>query len=395
MPGVRKKPTMENLHVSMENHNKSFSLSDTGSFSQDDFTVGPNGITKSPLSHGEISSLRLDQLQQGPVIGRGNSSRVYQAIHTPSGKRLAVKVLQAELEGSRESRHMLLNEIKVVYKAASAHLVTFYDAFFHDGSIYIALEYMDCGSLEGLIKAAAVNAVGGRVPEGVSASILFQIIQGLTYLHRELRAVHRDLKPANVLLDSAGFVKLSDFGISKELGSGTYAQAGTQVGTLAYMSPERVRGENYGFASDVWSLGLIALEAALGAYPYPGARNYFDLVQTIVNGPIPTENPEVQQLYHEQLSQMPSDLMQLVHDSLSKAPQMRPDVITLTRYPFLARHAQAPVDLRAYLVSVQPAVMQQQQPMSASAGGSASGFGQTPSFLEHASPSPLSGSSEI
>ena len=60
----------------------------------------------------------------------------------------------------------------------------------------------------------------------VLATIMHQVLQGLMYLHRERRSVHRDLKPANVLLDSDGFVKLSDFGISKELGSGTYAQVG-------------------------------------------------------------------------------------------------------------------------------------------------------------------------
>jgi len=383
MPGVKKKPSMESLHVSMDNHNRSFSLSDTGSFSQDNFTVGPNGITQSPLSHGEISTLRLEHLMRGGIIGRGNSSRVYHAVHTPSGKRLAVKVLQADLEDSHEARQMLLNEIKIVFNVSSDHLVTFYDAFYLDGNIHLALEYMDCGSLEGLIKAAAASAEGGRLPENVNASITFQILQGLTYLHRERRAVHRDLKPANVLLDSAGFVKLSDFGISKELGTGTLAQAGTQVGTLAYMSPERVRGEPYDFASDVWSLGLIALEAGLGRYPYPAASmaNYFDLIQTIVTGPVPTEDPAVQQ-------QLPEDLLHLIHASLNKAPRQRPDVISLLRFPFIARHAQQPVDLRAYLLAVQPALSAAKPTSSSSAGGAPSfqPFGQAPSLrasLEH------------
>lgn len=353
MPGLKKKPSMEGLRVSMDNRslNSSFQLSDTGSFSKDSFTVGPHGITESPLSQGEISSLRLADLQQGALIGRGNSSRVYLATHTPSGKRLAVKVLQASIEESRESRHMVLNEIKVVWNACSDHLVTFYDAFLADGAIYLALEYMDCGSLEGLIKAAALTPAR-RIEDGVLASILFQILQGLMYLHRERHSVHRDLKPANVLLDSAGFVKLSDFGISKELGSGTYAQAGTQVGTLAYMSPERVRGESYGFPSDIWSLGLIGLEAGLGAYPYPGCRNYFDLVQTIVDGPVPSDAPEVRQ-------QLAPDLLQLVSACLIKSPHDRPNVLAITRSPFLERHLSAPADLRSYLQALHPHLMQQ------------------------------------
>ncbi len=104
-----------------------------------------------------------------------------------------------------------LNEIKIVFNALSDHLISLYDAFFHDGSIYLALEYMDCGSLEGLLRAAK-STPAQLVPEGVSASVLFQILQGLTYLHHVQKAVHRGLKPANVLLDSAGCVKLSHFG---------------------------------------------------------------------------------------------------------------------------------------------------------------------------------------
>jgi len=220
---------------------------------------------------------------------------------------------------------------------------------------------MDRGSLEGLLHDVAATSMA-RLPENVLASILFQMIQGLTYLHRERRSVHRDLKPANVLLNSHGFVKLSDFGISKELGTGTYAQAGTQVGTLAYMSPERVRGEHYGYASDVWSFGMIALEAALGRYPYPAelCKSYFDLVQTIADGPLPTETPAVRQTLTAD-GRQPQEMLELVHACMSKAAHTRPDVISLTRFPFLARHLSEPVDLRAFLSSLHD-YMQQQQP---------------------------------
>jgi serine/threonine protein kinase len=225
---IKKQPHVADLSLSMDtdarNLNRSFSLSDTGSFSADLFAVGRNGIKQSPLHA---------QLSDWACIGRGATWRVYRAVHSPTGKAIAVKVLRAELEASRESRRMIL---KIVFNALSDHLISLYDAFFHDGSIYLALEYMDCGSLEGLLRAAK-STPAQLVPEAVSASVLFQILQGLTYLHHEQKAVHRGLKPANVLLDSTGCVKLSHFGIDCRV----------------HVNRAPLRGDPYGFASDVWS----------------------------------------------------------------------------------------------------------------------------------------------
>jgi len=293
-------------------------------------------------------------VQLGRVLGRGNSSRVYFAKHVHTGKSLAIKVLQEEIEASRESRHQVLNEIKTVFNAKSDHLVAFYDAFHHEGAIYLALEFMDGGSLEGILSAAA-RTPAQCLLEPVAAHVLFQVLQGLTYLHKERHAVHRDLKPANILLNSQGFVKLSDFGISKSLDN-TDAQAQTHCGTLAYMSPERIRGESYAFASDVWSVGLIALEMCCGGYPYPVSHNYFDLVKNIVEGPLPTEDPQVQ-------ARLAPDLLELVHASIAKDPNHRPDVLALISHRFIGRHQADPCDLRAYLCELaqyaqQPAEVQ-------------------------------------
>lgn len=84
--------------------------------------------------------LRLPDVEMGRVLGRGNSSRVYLATHRQTGSCLAMKVLQVELQASRESRRQVLNEIKTVFNARSDHLVSFYDAFVHEGCIYLALE---------------------------------------------------------------------------------------------------------------------------------------------------------------------------------------------------------------------------------------------------------------
>ena len=114
------------------------------------------------------------------------------------------------------------------------------------------------------------------------------MLLGLNFLHRERHNIHRDLKPGNVLINSAGQVKLADFGISRSMDN-TLAQANTMTGTTIYMSPERMQGKAYSFGADVWSLGIITTECVIGRYPYnirEGGK-YFDLVMMIVAQPAP------------------------------------------------------------------------------------------------------------
>ena len=252
---------------------RTFDLSDTGTFGSEAFRIGSAGIVDTPLAHGQVSNLALTDLDLRKVLGRGASSRVHLAMHRPTGKPLAIKVLNSDLESDTNARHMVLNEVKIAYDAHSDYLIRFHDAFTHDGAIYFAFEFMDYGCLEGLIAK-------GPMPEQPTAQVLWQVLQGLVYLHKERHSVHRDLKPANVLIDSRGGVKLSDFGISKELHS-TQGAAMTNVGTKAYMSPERINAEAYSYPSDIWAFGLIACECMRGAHPFPGhdGMNFFELVR--------------------------------------------------------------------------------------------------------------------
>ena len=184
-----------------------------------------------------------------------------------------LKVLRTERE--QVARHSLVSETKVVFNALSDHLVGFYDAFLHEGAVYLALEYMDAGSL------LDVRTPRARcVPEPLLAHILFQTAGAHVPPPRAPRRPPRPRRehPAQ----RAGFVKLSDFGaprnsrggtrgaqfgrafgrahtrlspgISKQLDS-TRELAESYCGTRAYMSPERTKGEPYGLASDVWSFG--------------------------------------------------------------------------------------------------------------------------------------------
>ena len=124
------------------------------------------------------------------------------------------------------------------------------------------------------------------MPHAPLGAITLQVMNGLQYLHREMHQVHRDLKPANVMLTMEGFAKLSDFGISKQLES-TGAFAMTQVGTIAYMAPERFNGGLYDFVSDVWSIGIITLEALTGKHPY-NAQNFIAVSMAVCKQPSPT-----------------------------------------------------------------------------------------------------------
>jgi serine/threonine protein kinase len=120
---------------------------------------------------------------------------------------------------------------------------------------------MDAGSLEGILKIYRSKKVVPEIPEVVLAKIAIQILCGLSYLHNN-NQFHRDIKPANILLNTKGEVKLTDFGIAKELEHANELSR-TNVGTFAYMSPERILGQPYNTKSDVWSFGIVMYELGI------------------------------------------------------------------------------------------------------------------------------------
>lgn len=188
-------------------------------FIKDDVAINATGIAM--RNNPKKFTLQYEELVIGEMIGRGCSSVVLRAVHRPTGTPLALKVINLF---DRSKREQLIREIITLYDAQCPNLVTFYGAFYREGAITIALEYMNGGSL-----ANVMNQVG-PIPENILASIAYQILWGLAYLKHEKR-VHRDLKPSNLLINSRGEVKVTDFGVSAEL-QNSIAMCGTFVGTF-------------------------------------------------------------------------------------------------------------------------------------------------------------------
>ncbi len=270
-------------------------------------------------------------LEMGDVIGKGASGVVQRAVHKPSGLQLAIKLIGVY---EKEKRKQVMNDIKALEHADCPFLVKFYGAFYNEGQVKLALELMDAGSLRDLIRRVDKPIV----PEPILAKITQQVLNGLMYLHRVKHQVHRDIKPDNVLINSTGAVKLSDFGIAKELGV-TVGICITYIGTMIYMSPERIIHKKYSYSSDLWSLGLMLIELAIGSYPYPkGDGTQMEIIESILHKPEPvlpeSFNPEFRDF---------------VSHCVRKNPEERWSAVQLAAHPWVLRYSQDEVDLCGWI----------------------------------------------
>ena len=192
------------------------------------------------------------------------------------------------------------------------------------------MEYMDGGSLEDVVNS------GGVDNEIVLGSMAKQLLNGLRFLH-STEQLHRDVKPANVLINNRGELKVSDFGIAKNLkGNGEKKAhledggAHTFVGTLTYMSPERINGGRYGYAADVWSAGLTLLTTALGKLPLDMADGGYWSVMACVRDDEPPKLPEGDSRWSE-------DFRNFIELCLIKDEKARPTCAELLKHKFVMR----------------------------------------------------------
>nr|XP_018686643.1 PREDICTED: mitogen-activated protein kinase kinase 3 isoform X2 [Musa acuminata subsp. malaccensis] len=215
------------------------------------------------------------------TIGCGASSVVQRAVKIPIHRIMALKKINVF---EKEKRQQLLNEIRTLCEASCyPGLVEFHGAFYtpESGQISIALEYVDGGSLADILRLQKL------IPEAVLSCMVQKLLHGLSYLHGVRRLVHRDLKPANLLINLKGETKITDFGVSAGLDN-SVAMCATFVGTVTYMSPERIRNESYSYAADIWSLGLTILECGTGKFPYMANEGPANLMLQILYDTSPT-----------------------------------------------------------------------------------------------------------
>ncbi|CAN6573824.1 unnamed protein product [Malus baccata var. baccata] len=224
---------------------------------------GPSSAQSSSAHSAAQQLINFSELERSNRIGSGTGGTVYKAIHRPTGRVYALKVIYGNHDDA--VRHQICREIEILRDVDNPNVVKCHDMFDHNGEIQVLLEYMDGGSLEG-------QHIGN---EKALSDLARQILSGLAYLHRR-KIVHRDIKPSNLLINARNQVKIADFGVSRILAQ-TMDPCNSSVGTIAYMSPERINtdlnhGQYDGYAGDIWSLGVSILEFYMGRFPFSVAR---------------------------------------------------------------------------------------------------------------------------
>jgi eukaryotic-like serine/threonine-protein kinase len=220
--------------------------------------------------------------QLGPLLGRGAMAEVYQATDLLLDRQVAVKLCAAEQDPLDRRRSM--DEGRTLARLSAPGLVTVFDLGLVDNRPYLVMELVDGPSLRDRL-------LDGPLTVAETTRLGAPLAGALAHAH-ERGIVHRDVKPSNVLLDADGAPKLVDFGIALLADGIRLTAANEIVGTPAYLSPEQVRGDTVGPATDVYALGLVLLECLTGDAAYRGA-GWVETAMARLNRPptIPSDLP--------------------------------------------------------------------------------------------------------
>src|SRR6185312_9604428 len=278
------------------------------------------------------------------LCGEGAMGRVYEGQHIDIGRRVAIKVLHARFHHSADLVERFRREARAASKIGHPNIVDVTDSgSTPDGAFYFVMEFLDGVNLEDLILRT------GPLPVERALLVAAQISRALEAAHAA-EVIHRDLKPANVMLvnrnDEADFVKVLDFGISKDLDLAVGAaltRPDIAIGTPAYMSPEQAAGKTADALTDVYGVGGLLYEMLTGTAPCVG-EDAIDVLQRNAN-----EDPKP---VGEVRPNLPRDVQNLVNRALARSPGDRHPNMTSLKENILAclaaaEGAPAPVRLPA------------------------------------------------
>ncbi len=217
------------------------------------------------------------------LLGQGSMGTVWAAHDEVLGRQVAVKGIlhtpgMPDVEAA-QLRERTMREARAVAALSHPNVVMLHDVVQHDGNPYVVMELVPSRSLGEVLNEQ------GCLTEKQGAAVLDAVAAALESAHR-VGITHRDVKPGNVLIADDGRVKLTDFGIARNVAEATMTARGITLGTPAYIAPEVAQGGDVSAAADRWSLGATVWAAMAGEPPYVG-RNVMQTINAVINGDVP------------------------------------------------------------------------------------------------------------
>jgi serine/threonine-protein kinase len=259
-----------------------------------------------PGSHEVVGPYRLES-----VLGEGAVGTVYRAVRISDGQVVALKVLKGRLGADEVYQRRFAHEARAAQAVQHKHLVPIIEAGEADGRSYLAVAFVGGRTLEDRLD-------GGPLPLEQFLRLAAGVGAGLDALHAA-GLVHRDIKPSNIMLDDVGSALLTDFGLAKGPAYTVLTRPGQVVGTLDYLAPELIKGQEASPASDLYALGCVVYECVAGQAPFAGKS-----VLEIGMAHLDEQPPDP--LEHR--PELPSGLRWALDQALAKDPAERPPTAT-------------------------------------------------------------------
>jgi len=234
-------------------------------------------------------------------LGEGGMGVVYKAQDTKLDRYVALKFLPPHLTKSQTEKERFIQEAKAASAINHPNVCIIYDFLEHDDQQFIIMEYVDGETLSDKI-------ISGKSDKKEAIGYAIQIADALKTAH-EKGIIHRDIKSENIMIASTGQVKVMDFGLAKLKGSLKLTKTSSTVGTLAYMSPEQIQGQEIDARSDIFSFGVVLYEMLSGHLPFQGEYDSAMMYSILNNEPEP-----IQKYYPDS----PSEIEQIIKKCLEK-----------------------------------------------------------------------------
>ncbi len=240
-------------------------------------------------------------------IGEGGMGAVFKGVDVMLEREVAIKMLRPELARNPQIVERFRTEAVTLAKLNHPYIATLYSFIRQGDDFFMVMEYVSGDTLDAIIRRS------GAMPVDRAVNLACQALEGIQHAH-SLDIIHRDIKPANMMVTREGTIKVMDFGIARVLGTDRLTKAGHLIGTVEYMSPEQVRGEETDGRSDVYSLGILLYEILTGRVPFTATSEYELMRRQIEDAPTP---PRVF------AADIPLAVEQVIMRALAKRPEAR------------------------------------------------------------------------